>query len=442
MAFITADRVKDTSTTTGTGNITVSGSAPFGYRTFSTVLSVSDTFYYCIQGQGTSEWEVGLGTYVSSNQFARTTVLSSSASGSAVPFSSGIKNVFITLAADKTLQIGPSSSVTVPTVIGGTTASSSLTLQSTSGVGTTDSILFKVGNNGATTAMTIDTSGNASLAANLTFSGTAQRITGDMSNATIASRLAFQSSTTNGQTIPIAFPNGTSVVSGFAANSSSSDPANASEMTAAIVGASDVRFSSAIRGTGTYLPMTFYTGGSERMRIDSSGNLLVGGTTQRNAAKQTIEFTTGNNGLALYCVANTNAVDFVNFYANSGNLCGSISRVGTTSAVAYNVSSDYRLKHDIKPMELGLETIEKLKPVTYKWNEDNSFGEGFIAHELQEIIPFAVNGTKDAVNENGSIKTQGVDYSKIVVHLVKAIQELSAKNDALEARLAKLETVQ
>ena len=160
MAFITADRVKDTSTTTGTGNITVSGSAPFGYRTFSTVLSVSDTFYYCIQGQGTSEWEVGLGTYVSSNQFARTTVLSSSASGSAVSFSSGTKNVFITLAADKTLQIGPSSSVTVPTVIGGTTASSSLTLQSTSGVGTSDSILFKVGNNGATTALTIDTSGN------------------------------------------------------------------------------------------------------------------------------------------------------------------------------------------------------------------------------------------------------------------------------------------
>jgi hypothetical protein len=163
MAFITADRVKDTSTTTGTGNITVSGSAPFGYRTFSTVLSVSDTFYYCIQGQGTSEWEVGLGTYVSSNQFARTTVLSSSASNSAVSFSSGTKNVFITLAADKTLQIGPSSSVTVPTVIGGTTASSSLTLQSTSGVGTSDSILFKVGNNGATTAMTVDTSGNVGI---------------------------------------------------------------------------------------------------------------------------------------------------------------------------------------------------------------------------------------------------------------------------------------
>ena len=113
MAFITADRVKDTSTTTGTGDITVSGSAPFGYRTFSTVLSVGDTFYYAIQGQSTAEWEIGVGTYASTNQFARTTVLASSASGSAVSFSSGTKNVFITLAAAKTVQTDPSGTTPV-----------------------------------------------------------------------------------------------------------------------------------------------------------------------------------------------------------------------------------------------------------------------------------------------------------------------------------------
>jgi hypothetical protein len=113
MAFITADRVKDTSTTTGTGNITVSGSAPFGYRTFSTVMSVADTFYYAIQGQSTAEWEIGVGTYASTNQFARTTVLASSASNSAVSFSSGTKNVFITLAAAKTVQTDPSGTTPV-----------------------------------------------------------------------------------------------------------------------------------------------------------------------------------------------------------------------------------------------------------------------------------------------------------------------------------------
>lgn len=104
MAFVTADRVRDTSTTSGTGNITVSGTAPTGFRTFSAVLSVGDTFFYAIQSQGANEWEVGVGTYSSANVFARTTVLASSNAGSVVTFSAGTKDVFITLAAAKTIQ--------------------------------------------------------------------------------------------------------------------------------------------------------------------------------------------------------------------------------------------------------------------------------------------------------------------------------------------------
>jgi hypothetical protein len=111
MAHITADRVRDTSTSTGTGSFTVSGTAPTGFRTLSAVLSVSDTFYYAIQGQGSSEWEVGLGTYSSANVFARTTILSSSNSGSVVTFSAGTKDVFLTLAATKTIQRDASGNV-------------------------------------------------------------------------------------------------------------------------------------------------------------------------------------------------------------------------------------------------------------------------------------------------------------------------------------------
>jgi hypothetical protein len=111
MAFVTADRVRDTSTSTSTGDFTVSGTAPTGFRTLSAVLSVSDTFYYAIQGQGTSEWEVGVGTYSSANVFARTTVLSSSNSGSLVAFSAGTKDVFLTLAASKTIQRDSSGNV-------------------------------------------------------------------------------------------------------------------------------------------------------------------------------------------------------------------------------------------------------------------------------------------------------------------------------------------
>jgi len=104
MAHITADRVRDTSTSTGTGSFTVSGTAPTGFRTLSAVLSVSDTFYYAIQSQTDGSWEVGLGTYSSANTFARTTVLSSSNAGSAVNFSAGTKDVFLTLAATRTIQ--------------------------------------------------------------------------------------------------------------------------------------------------------------------------------------------------------------------------------------------------------------------------------------------------------------------------------------------------
>jgi hypothetical protein len=92
------------------------------------------------------------------------------------------------------------------------------------------------------------------------------------------------------------------------------------------------------------------------------------------------------------------------------------------------------LKNNIQTMTSGIATINALHPVTYKWNLDGSDGAGFIAHELAEYIPLAVTGEKDAVNEDGSIRPQGVDYSKIVVHLVAAVQELTARIAALEAK--------
>jgi hypothetical protein len=123
VAFITADRVLDSSTSTGTGAFVVSGTPAAGYRTFSAVMSVGDTCYYSIQGQTTSEWEVGLGTYSSANTLTRTTIYSSSNAGSAVTFSAGTKNVFITIVASKAPQLDPSGNVTAL----GTPASATLT---------------------------------------------------------------------------------------------------------------------------------------------------------------------------------------------------------------------------------------------------------------------------------------------------------------------------
>jgi len=106
------DRVKETATTTGTGDFTLAGAAT-GFRTFASVLSTNDTCYYCISVG--SEWEVGLGTYSAANTLTRTTVLSSSNSNNAVNFSAGTKDVFLTVAArglDTSGTSFPSSPVT------------------------------------------------------------------------------------------------------------------------------------------------------------------------------------------------------------------------------------------------------------------------------------------------------------------------------------------
>ena len=97
-----------------------------------------------------------------------------------------------------------------------------------------------------------------------------------------------------------------------------------------------------------------------------------------------------------------------------------------------------RLKHDIAPMTGALAKVEALKPVTYKWNSDDSEGEGFIAHELAEVCPHAVTGDKDAVDEEGKPVYQGVDTSFLVATLTAAIQELKAIVDAQATEIAEL----
>jgi hypothetical protein len=110
---------------------------------------------------------------------------------------------------------------------------------------------------------------------------------------------------------------------------------------------------------------------------------------------------------------------------------GSIT--STVSATAYVTSSDYRLKHDIQPMTGALAKVAALKPVNYKWKVDGSDGQGFIAHELQEVCPDAVTGEKDGE------QMQGVDYGKLTPILTAALQEAIAKIETLEARISALE---
>ena len=194
----------------------------------------------------------------------------------------------------------------------------------------------------------------------------------------------------------------------------------------------------------------WFTGNTERMRIASDGAVVIGKTVVDDttegfayrASKYLMLVRDGAPPLSLKRLSDNGEI--TQFY-RIGTQVGSISV--TASATAYNTSSDYRLKENIAPMTGALAKVALLKPVTYKWKVDGLAGQGFIAHELAEVEPGCVSGTKDEVDADGNPKYQGVDTSFLVATLTAAIQELKAINDtqaetitALTARIVALES--
>ena len=184
------------------------------------------------------------------------------------------------------------------------------------------------------------------------------------------------------------------------------------------------------QGSGSGGVIRFAQAGAERARITSAGELLVGTTSLVAAGQVSIGYDSNHQGMAFKPAVNNTT--FVLFKNASSSDIGSINTAGGSTTV-YSTSSDYRLKENIAPMTGALATVSQLKPVTYTWKESGEASQGFIAHELQAIVPDAVVGEKDAVNKDGSIKPQGIDTSFLVATLTAAIQELKAEFDAYKA---------
>jgi hypothetical protein len=179
--------------------------------------------------------------------------------------------------------------------------------------------------------------------------------------------------------------------------------------------------------------------------VRGDGIVMMGATNGPNYSER-LKITFPNTQ-GIHCNESTSSssVNYIYFTKGAGPTnVGAIYYNG--SVMAYQTTSDYRLKENVAPMTGALSKIAALKPVTYTWKDNQQSGEGFLAHELQEHFPDAVSGTKDEVDEKGNPKYQGMDASILISTMVKAIQEQqvlitaqAATITALTARIVALE---
>ena len=385
---------------------------------------------------------------------------------------------------------------------------------------------------------------------NLTFTGTGNRITGDFSNGTQLNRVAFQTSTTNAATVLTVIPNGTGTQSQL---NLESDPSIATGQSAqfAMVGNNYLGITSGIRGAGSYVPIIMATGGSERLRIDTSGNVGIGTSSpayrldvQAAAAVAKVTSTTGTN-YAIYQAANTSGVLNIGLESSTGGtiltgtsaysgivatsgayplafgtsntermridssgnvLVGTTSQIGTSvgnfysslngfrnftvqNGVAtgdsgtyysqlganasstssyhfignsnaadkvyiygngnivnvnnsYGTLSDVKLKENIVDASEKLDDVMKLKVRNFNLKSDPTHKQiGFVAQELEQVFPSMVDETQDRTEDGSTLETytKSIKTSVLVPILVKAIQEQQTLIENLTTRLNALE---
>ena len=177
-------------------------------------------------------------------------------------------------------------------------------------------------------------------------------------------------------------------------------------------------------------PVSNGTGANGQHRATASGLFINGwgGTHVRSSLSDVLRVESLHPG--------EGATSVMTWYRN-GTICGHVQILASSMAIV--TSSDHRLKNNVRPLVSALDKISKLNPVSFNWIKGDEPDTGFIAHEVQSVIPNAACGEKDAVKEDGSILPQSVSSEKLIAWLVAGMKELKAIVEAQAARIAALE---
>ena len=473
MSFVIADRVRETTLTTGTGTVTLAG-AYTGFQTFSAGIGSGNSTYYAIANVAAGQWEVGIGTYTSgANTLSRTTVLASSNAGSLVNFTNTPNDVFVTQPAERALYVssggtGLTSGVAAFTANGVAYASSTTGLATGSGVtydGTTFGTTADASIHGLTvgkgagsvstntafgsSALLVNTTGayNSAFGANTLYSNTtgvsvvalgylagSSNTTG--SYATYIGRNAGAAVTTSNSNTFVGYYAGANATGsnntfvGCGANSGSGGLVTTGSANTILGNYSGNQGGLDIRTLSNYIVLSDGDG-NPRQIVDNTGVAYFDTITSTATAGGTVILgptaTTGPKVVTGHATGTASGNQYA-VYNYAGTTIGSVSQNGTTG-VLFNITSDYRLKNVIGAVSGQGERIDALEPTEYEWKSDGSRTRGFLAHKFQEVYPSSVNGTKDAVDDEGKpvYQTMQASTAEVIADLVAEIQSIRAR---------------
>jgi len=437
MALVLNDRVKETTTTTGTSTVDLAG-AETGFESFVAGIGNSNTCYYAIVHQTADEFEVGLGTVTDAtpDTLSRTTIISSSNSDSAVNFSSGTKDVFCTLPASKAVFADASNNINLNAdggfinfIDNGTTIgyleNSSNNFVIRSNVSDADMIFTGTDGGSGITALTFDMSagGDAIFGGKIQADGALK-----FNSNTGTPEFQFFGSGTETGVINLGSSN-------FIIESKVSDK--------------DIIFKGVDGGSDiTALTLDMSEGGAAT--FNSSVTATYNGTYQGTIATSAqfgtngwINDTNGTNrfyftasGGATYLKINS----YIYFQDTSGNNRFSVDSSGNGvfagNVTAYGSPSDIRLKENVEVIDNALDKVKQLKGITYDLKSDGNRLTGLIAQDLEEVLPEAVYTEKDIETEEEHL---AIRYGNTVGLLVEAIKEQQEQIEALTAKVKELE---